>query len=279
MNELGQTDIYRRGLKEGVDQPNSFESLVQAPSDSTLEMDTILLRDGNIAVVHQKDINRSMEEIEQMDLPEFEKLDQLDRSTGGAISGLKMPLADEISFLASDRNDNLFLELKGSSDQMVIQLFDHLLEMLINLDKKGAYKDNPDFLQKNLSFHSFSVPACEYAVKRIREENIKAPVFLELTSGRSYAEEMEISKSILPYMEGFPDTEDWIEKSILVAKAIGCEGVSMNISNLKDGANYIDFAHKNGLKIFARSTAPIDQDLIEKLKEQGLDSYANENLK
>src|SRR3989344_95476 len=91
--------ILHRGLTPGQSRPNSFEA-IRDKYESAFECDVFMLADGALAIVHNKDMGLSQEQIEAMTTGVFYSLHVKDRET--QTEGSPAPLFREYLALALD---------------------------------------------------------------------------------------------------------------------------------------------------------------------------------
>ncbi|NQV00302.1 MAG: hypothetical protein HQ538_06200 [Parcubacteria group bacterium] len=276
--------IHHRGLrvenKDGAeskkqDLPNSFEALLRANPGDTLETDVFLLEDGSLAIAHNKDLDVSMEEIEEMDIEGFEEYDNPQKNKPAEkkfSEGKMMPLFDEILGQAYDRDVNMLFELKASSVDKIKDLADAMVDKIVAMRDAGAFEDNPDFLKKQ-QFFSFSIEGMEHLIARLKKEEIEAETMLLWTSSEEYAKDMEISKTAISHTSGM--TGDWFEKGVQVAKDLGVKAISTHVANCN--SENIKIAQDEGLEI-AAICLNCGIDKIEELKKLGIDRFISEEL-
>jgi len=65
--------IQHKGLKNNEGMPNSLESIVKNYKGK-IECDAYLLKDGNIAIIHERDFNLNKADVENLDLAGLEAL-------------------------------------------------------------------------------------------------------------------------------------------------------------------------------------------------------------
>ena len=133
--------IPHKGEIEAGTLPNSFEAVLKN-YEGAMECDLVLLADGEIAIVHPRDIGGSAAGIEQMGLSDIEAQripsDDPDREHGRAI-----PLMHELVGFASDTDTRLVMDLKASNKEKAFVLVEKIIERLGKMRKDGAFKLNP----------------------------------------------------------------------------------------------------------------------------------------
>ena len=233
--------ILHRGLTPGQSRPNSFEA-IRDKYESAFECDVFMLADGALAIVHNKDMGLSQEQIEAMTTGVFYSLHVKDRET--QTEGSPAPLFREYLALALDRGNKLALEIKGSSPQMARKTARRIVEETRGLD--------PKLLQSSISLHSFSVEALEEAQDAMREHGVQMKRALFWPSAPARALEMSISATVLSYLEGeYSSTEipQWTEAGIKLAHQKG-----FDIIDLQEGVITPDLvrkAHSYGIEVNA----------------------------
>jgi len=279
MDERTETlAIHHKGLRERQDLPNSFEAILRAEKGQTLEMDVFLLKDGSLGVVHQKDLGMSITEVEEMDIRQFQKLDQPQKSKegiSGTVERLKMPLFQEVLGLAYDAGVRLQFELKAGSVERIEKLADAVVKAMLEMKSEGAFDLEPSFLNE-LSFFSMSVEGMESLAKKLKKHNLPLQTFLSWPSSEKYAREMKISETAITHAQRV-ENGDWFERGIYLAKDIGCSGISIHAENLIRNPDYVNYAHKLGLQVMVGGVVNNPEE-IKKLEEIGVDRYMTEAL-
>jgi glycerophosphoryl diester phosphodiesterase len=154
--------IQHKGLRHGEGLPNSFEAILKN-FNGRMECDAVLLKDGNIAIMHERDFGINLEELENMDIKDIESLkipSNDPNSTARAI-----PLLREFIGLASDTDTRLALEIKASTLEKTLVLAQKILEQMYLMEDEGGFKYNEKFLETKIVIQSFSVQI----LKKIQE--------------------------------------------------------------------------------------------------------------
>lgn len=270
-------EVFHRGIREGeygTLQPNSFEAVLKAHPGDRLEMDVFEMSDGQLGIAHNKDLNLTLEQAGALDVKKFEQMDQPQKG-GEPTPGIKMPLFDEVAGQASDRDVQLILELKSESDVKIIKLVETIVGKMEAMLEQGAFKQNPDFLKKNLFFHTFSIAGAQKMAELLRQHGLDAvSVSLAWPTSEQYANDMAITRPDIEWARTVPETPDWIEKGILIAKRIGCRGIGTHIKAVLANPAYIQKAHEQGLWIAVGGIE--DERIKRQMEELGVDMYFSE---
>lgn len=278
-------EVIHRGLRlkeQGSAQrlPNSFEAILKAEKGQIVEMDVFLLSDGSLAMAHHKDLSLEMDQVEAMQISDFQALFQpaIDPETGEIVSSeeIKMPLLSEILGLAYDAGVNLQLELKADSVERIKKLAEAMVNKIVKMRNDGAFVEKPAWLV-NLCFFSMSIEGMEHLIAKLEENGLeKAKTFLSWPSNESYAQEMAISSTSIQRAAEIEGKFDWLEKGMEIAKRIGCTGISIHAENLLKDSDYVEKAHGRELEIMAGGSANHDQ--MVKLRKMGVDRLMSEVL-
>jgi len=251
------TFIRHRGLclESERKTPNSFEALLDQYGVG-MECDVFLLKDGNLAVMHNNDFSQekrklSQEEVENMTLEDLQKYHVIDRATnqeGGAV-----PLMDEYIWNAVDRGNPLTIEIKASTPERAEQTARALVAKIAQLKQEGAFGESQrraEDPEELLSLHSFSVEALQAAQKEMVEQHQQFPLGLFWPSAPERARDMKISQTALEYVEYTEGKSmHWAETGIELAKKIGVQSINLQESNITP--EVVDKAHALGLKVYA----------------------------
>jgi len=150
--------IFHRALDAGQRKPNSFEG-IRDRFNVSIECDVFLLVDGTLAVIHEKDVHMSQEEIEAMTMKDLNNLRVKERESG--VQGTPMPLLREYLFLALDRNDRLVIEIKASTPEQAQKNADAIVKEISSFLKDGlstkGKTPSKNYMESALELHSFSV--------------------------------------------------------------------------------------------------------------------------
>lgn len=261
--------LQHRGLDSKInpDQPNSFESFRQR-FEQNIEMDVFLLKDGQVAVLHNKDLGLTQEQVEEMTLDELEKI-KIPNKAGGQ-EGV-VPLFEESIFNNLDRGNGLVIELKASTPEKAVELTEKVMEKISYLLKEDeTFLQHPEYL-KQLGLHSFSVEALEAVGRQMEEKNISISRGLLWTSNAKNALEMKISATAIE-RSGYKDGDDWIEKGIEMAERTKSESIDLHWSVINE--EVVKKAHKKGIRVMAWVVN--DSKKAEELKKMGVDILATE---
>src|SRR3989344_3334787 len=232
--------ILHRGLTPGQSRPNSFEA-IRDKYESAFECDVFMLADGALAIVHNKDMGLSQEQIEAMTTGVFYSLHVKDRET----------------------------QTEGSPAPMARKTARRIVEETRGLD--------PKLLQSSISLHSFSVEALEEAQDAMREHGVQMKRALFWPSAPARALEMSISATVLSYLEGeYSSTEipQWTEAGIKLAHQKG-----FDIIDLQEGVITPDLvrkAHSYGIEVNAWVVNNADRAKV--LEDIGVDHIMTDTL-
>lgn len=270
--------ISHRGYRENQDLPNSFEALLKAKPGDVIEIDVFRLKDENLAVVHQKDLGLSEDEIENWDLKNFEKFDQPKKNSEEVVEGSKMPLMEEALGIACDRGVKLLIELKSGSKEKIEKLTEILVGKIVQMQKDGAFETEENFLN-NLSFMSFSVDGLICAKQELKKNGLTVRTILSWTTSAEFAAMSEITQTSLNLAQNIKEEKDWFEKGIQVAKNNNFTGISLSVKELlgERGKKYIKQAHDKGLLIKAGFPVEDEKD-IQRLEKMGVDICLSEKM-
>lgn len=266
--------IYHKGLREGMDQPNSFESLLRTNPGDMLEMDVTLLADGSLAVAHHRDIKMDLSDLESRNVKQFEVFDQPTKS-GTTEPCRKLPLLEEVLGLGSDYGARLLIELKGSSIKKFYELTDALAKKLKQMVTEGAFKENPDFVKNNLSFITQSIDGMIY-FKRAMEQQGFSPSLVLAWPGRNRVGDSNLTSNNLSHLEADFE-EDYEGAGVKAASQLGCLAVVLNMKDVLRNPDYVKKAHDLGLLIYAFGSEKKEDKAFA--KEVGVDSYLSEEWK
>lgn len=268
MNE-SEKFIQHRGLREGKGLPNSFESILKNYRGS-VEADTVLLKDGNIAVVHERDFSMSLSDIESLDLKELEQLriPSSDPETGGRM----IPLLREYIGLASDSDARTALEIKASSAKRAVELVEKILEQLLKMKDEGGFQQNEKFLEDKVSLNSFSAEALEEAQKLMKEKGLTMSTGLFWPSSEEWARKVPLfTPALLEEVEGKEDLS-WSEIGIEIAYKKNFTSIEFQPGEITK--ELVDSAHAKKIKI--GSSVVYDEETADKLVKMGVDHVTTE---
>lgn len=261
--------VQHRGLDAEKNRglPNSFESFRERYRQA-VELDVFLLRDGNIVVVHNKDLNLAQEQVEAMDLAELEKITIPDR-TGGP--GGLVPLFEEYAYNCLDRGNGLVVEIKASSTEIARKLARKLVKRISEMSKKDkTFSQHPEY-KNQIGLHSFSVKALEEAKKAEVDCDVETPLGLFWSSTPENAKEMEISATAIG-RSGYREGDDWTQKGIDTASAFGLQSINLHWSVINKET--VQKAHEKGLHVFAWVVP--DEVKAKELEAIGVDKIITE---
>lgn len=263
------TNIYRhRGLKDPEDKPNSFESILNNYRGN-VEFDTFLLRDGNIAVIHERDFNMSREEIENLDLKELESLKI---KSSEKESDQSVPLMTEFLNLSADADLTLALEIRSSTPEKSLALTKKILEQILEMEENGGLKDNPRYVESRVNFQSFSLDVLRLIKATAKENNKNFYTTLYWPSDEKWAKVSGVFDwESLHELDERHDL-DWHKKGIEIASRNNLSEIEFQPHVLT--TELIEEGHRHNLKVTASLTN--DEEMIKKLIEMGVDSIKTE---
>jgi len=149
MSKRPKNLFSHRGLRPDQKKPNSFEA-VTSRQGIGIECDVCLLADGNLAIVHHKDVGIAQKLVEDMTLQQLSE-------------HVCAPLLREYLHLALDRENRLLIEIKGSSFQKAQQTASSTIKEI------ALVLTNPDLV----SVQSFYAEALEEAKTTMHEIGIQ----------------------------------------------------------------------------------------------------------
>ncbi len=271
--ESPEFHIQHMGLKNREGIPNSFESILKNYRGAQ-EMDTLLLRDGEIAVVNDKKMNMTPEQVESMTLVELENhLNQI----GALGEGEKgIPSFKEFLGLASDADTKLRVELRASSPEQAVKLARAVITDVTDMDAQAGFKKNSDYPKTRLRFVTFSIPALQEVQAVAKEKHLLASTGLFWPSSETWSHSVTLYDQAL--VDQVPDLADreWNERGILVAKHFGFSEIELQPDVITP--KHVQLAHELGLEIGASLTRFPDQEeaLAKKLMDMGVDHMLTE---
>lgn len=268
MNE-SEKFIQHRGLREGKGLPNSFESILKNYRGS-VEADAVLLKDGNIAVLHERNFNMSLSDIESLDLKELEQLriPSSDPETGGRM----IPLLREYMGLASDSDTRTALEIKASSAKRAVELVEKILDQFLKMKEEGGFKPNEKFLESNVSLNSFSTEALEEAQKIMKEKKISMSTGFFWPSSEEWAKKVPLfSPALLEEVEG-KENFSWSELGIEIAYKKNFTSIEFQPGEITK--ELVDRAHAKKIKV--GTSVVYDEKTADKLVKMGVDYVTTE---
>lgn len=265
--------IYHKGLREEQEYPNSFEAL-RATHGAAIETDVMLLKDGSLAIIHNKDYGLSEEAVEKMELSELENIDVT--SSSGETQGSKVPLFKEYVASSFDRGIDLNIEIKGSSTAMAEKNTSLIIEQFAEMHTDWVFEDQSDYPSKSLQISSLSIEAVQQAKQELADKKIDIPIGLRWTSSPEKAYEAEITKSAIEKVKALETSNpDWTLNGIEIAHQIGCTSIDLHGNVITQ--EVILKAHKKKLKVFAWGV--YDDEKIKELTELGVDKIIFEPKK
>lgn len=282
-SERNEFFIQHMGLRDYEGEPNSFESIIKNYRGAQ-EMDTLLLRDGEIAVINDNRLGLTPEEVEAMTLPELEA--HLSQKHPEAEKEKTIPTFKEFMGLASDTDTKLRVELRGSSPEQSAKLAHRAVEQIAEMNAAGGFSKNPDFPKKQLRFVTFSIPALQEVQRAAEEKDIPASTGLFWPSAESWKMASGLFDDEAVNKVPDLDAREWNERGILVAKHYGLSEIELQPHVITP--EHVKLAHELELEIGSsiirdkRDQAPdFDQHAYKeseakRLAEMGLDHILTE---
>lgn len=264
--ERGEFRIHHMGLRDNEGQPNSFESILKNYRGAQ-EIDTLLLRDGTIAVLNERRLKLAPETVESMNA---EELQQVLESSDSSLQAV--PTLPEFLGLASDADTQLRIELRGSSPKQATALAKHAIEQLAQMDRAGGFKQNPTYAQTRLRFVTFSIPALQEIQAAAAKEKIAVSTGLFWPSAEVWTQATPLYDE--DAVNTVPDITDleWNERGILVATHFGFQEIELQPQVITE--RHVQQAHQLGLEIGASLVK--DETTAERLAEMGVDHILTE---
>lgn len=258
--------VQHMGLRDDEGVPNSFES-IHRNYHGAQEMDTLLLRDGTIAVLNERRLKLSPEQVESMNLPELE---QLMAEQGGEVQTI--PLLPEFLGLASDSNTQLRIELRGSSPEQVTKLGRQAVEQLATMQQAGGFRNNPEYVEKRLRFVTFSIPALQEIQSTATTKGIPVSTGLFWPSAEVWTQATSLYDETK--VAQVPDIEEleWNERGIVVAAHYGFQEIELQPQVITE--RHVQKAHQLGLELGASLVK--DEATAERLAKLGVDHILTE---
>lgn len=232
-----------KGIKNGEGLPNSFEGILNNRQGS-VEADAVILADGSIVILHGKDFGRTLEEIESLDIEQLQNLDIPDQA--GKKSEQKSPLLREFVGLASDVGTAISLELKAVSSEKAVLLAEKIAIQLIVMKKESGFKGNEDYLEKGMTFESFSVKALKALKERGTADSLNFKTTLYWPTDHSWAKENPLFELEVLESVGIEDLT-WAEVGIEVAFNNDLEGIEFQPGEITP--QLVEYAHARGVEI------------------------------
>jgi len=253
--------IQHKGIKGGEGVPNSLESIVKNYK-GRIECDVYLLRDGNIAIIHEQDFNLKREDVEKLDLKGLEAL-----RLASAGREITPPLLKEFIGLAEDADTSLSLEIRSGSKEGSLILAHNVINQFLEMDKAGGASHDVKFIEDKVTFESFSVEVLN-KIKKIGQENNKnLKTALYWPSDEIWAR--KINDFDWPELDKVKNKEglSWSELGIEVASNNDIN--SLELQSLNITKELVERAHNLNLKIGSSPTD--DEELMKKLIDYGVD--------
>ena len=211
----------------------------------------------------------SREEIENLDLKELEALKL---KSAGKESTHSVPLMSEFLNLSADADTALLLEIRSSSPEKSLALTQKILDQIIEMEKEGGLKDNPDYIESKVNFQSFSLEVLKLIKNTATENDRNFYTTLYWPSDEEWAKVPGVFDwKSLHELDERQDL-NWHEKGIEIASQNNITEIEFQPYVLTP--ELIEKGHKLGLKVTASLTN--DEEMIKKLIEMGVDSIKTE---
>ncbi len=285
--------IYHRTKSPEIG-PNSFEGL-STRTGASMECDIFLAdNDAVFAVVHNKDLVDSegsiltQEHVESLGLTALTEM----QGDNDSYENRATPELEEALWLALDRGNQMYLELKASSPEQAEKLADRLADKLqefIALAKQDGVSrgyteaEMQDLLNGSIVVSSFSVDALKhFNARKEQAQGALGAVDTSLfwTSEPNRDDEMEISKTMYGYL-GINDEDrgnlapgdEWLLMGAELANKIGCDSIAIYHSSITS-PEVVDAVHEKGVKLIA--FAADNEEVYKTMQEYGVDAAMTE---
>ena len=247
--------------------PNSFEA-IRKEYGVAIEADIFLLRDGTIAVVHNKDVGMSDTEVEELTTDEISELKAGGREEAGAV-----PLFREYVFNSFDRGIGINVEIKASTPEKAQAAVRAVVDEIEKMKTEGLFAAKQDYPELSLSLHSFSVEALQAARNEMNLKQLSLKLGLLWPSSPERAQDMAISATSFQQSRGRGlDSMPWPDQAIEIAAQVGIDFVDIHASNIN--AEVIEKAHSRHLKVYAWVVTDAEQ--ARRLLKMGVDKIIYE---
>lgn len=268
MTEPKDIYIQHKGLKipDSV-LPNSLESLL-INYRGRVETDTILLADGEVAILHGSDFHATADELEGMTVSQIEQLEIVpEKGFSHDEHGLSVPLLREYIGLASDADTFVALELKASSIEKGQQLARTIMSQLSSMKREGGFLGNEHFLEEKMSFQSFSVTVLHTLQEEAKKSSLNLRTCLYWPSSIEWAHKVPVFDwKALERVNNWQE-KDWHEVAIAVTVQEGLQQIEFQPGEIT--AKLIENAHSSGIDI---GSAPTDNPKVaQRLVSMGVD--------
>jgi len=254
--------VQHRGLNAKNSVPNSFESLPKN-YQKRVECDVVMLQDGNLAIMHEKDFNLSLNNIEGMNLAAIEKLRI--PTTGDDIHQPNIPLFKEFISLAYDTDTKLAIEIRASDLEKSKALAKKIIDELISLQKTGVI-DYETFLTSKISLQSFSTEILKNANEYSSENHQKINTTLYWPSDEPWSKKIPLFNQADLRSEDI-EKLDWESKGLAIALKYKIPEIELQPQNITE--QIIKQAHDKNLKIGSAFTN--NDEEIKRILNFGID--------
>jgi len=262
MSEREHKFIPHKGKVESEVLPNSFEAVL-ANYQGVMECDLVLLKDGNIAIVHPRDVGKSVEDIEALDLDGLEQ--ESIPSDDPERYGRAIPLLPELAGFASDTDTRLMMELKASDKEHAFAVAQKAIEQLKKMNEAGAFASHPEFVDKGFLFQSTSAEVLAHLQECADEAGIAVATNFALPTDEGWAAKTPVFDG--EAMKEFPDEMDWTQKGLEHAKEHGIKEIEFDSRLITP--ELVNKAHDAGMKI--GSGLVKDEARKQELEAMGVD--------
>lgn len=254
--------VTHKGMIEKGTLPNSFEAVLKN-YEGAMECDVVLLDDGTIGVLHPRDFDMPLGELESSSIEDLEGLSiPTDTPERG---GASVPLLQELAGYASDTDTRLLMELKGSSKDRAVQLARAVVDQLHQTHAAGGFNLNPGFVDSRLAFQSSSAEVLEQLQERATGHDMHVQTNLLWPTNEGWA----AKTSVFDHgdLAGLSDQLSWVEKGIALAAKRGVSEIEFDQSLITP--DVVQKTHEAGIKITA--TLVTDPERLAELEAMGVD--------
>jgi glycerophosphoryl diester phosphodiesterase len=202
----------------------------------TVEIDVSLV-DGRLAVVHPKDYEMDMADLEQLSWKNLREHNS------------HIPLLSEYLAEATRAGIGMFIETKGSTSEIAKQVAQGILEAVM-----AAH-----YPTSKVILHGFSIEAMLHAQSIMKKVGTTLPIGLGWTSSQTHAQAQSATATALSHVEaisGFSmaqiqalNAHDWNLQGVAVCAHYGFTALCVHKSTITK--ELTTAAHDAGIKVFA----------------------------
>lgn len=232
--------IYHRGLR-GYESmlPNSLDAVIKN-SGKAVEVDSVLLSDGQVAMLHPADFGKTIFEVELMKSSE-----------------LKVPFLEEFIGLASDVGTVVAIDLKASSYRRTRQLARVVFDRILRMIEIGGFHGNENFPENSICFQSFSAGALADLRKYSLERGLAFTTWLYWPTNLGYANQTLNFDWVALEKLGNWQEKNWHQLGIQVAEIQGIAGIKFQAREITP--NLIEFAKAKGIRLGSSLTDNLEE--------------------